>query len=195
MTERRQAHPNPDDPLPTAGGGRRSEPPPRRAHSSDSGNVPMEGAVLDRHSLITTIESRLDDPSASVAFLLLVVIEDAAGQPVHDSTLIADVGRHLGAMIRATDLIATLNPGELAMVVFDLPPVQRVAFADGIAMALDSVLERLAPDAGLRVLIGTSSMRADLPITDAFRLADRQLSPESERSMRAQSVAGPAVVG
>ena len=163
-------------------------------NSSDSIILPMERAVLDCHSLIAAIEARLAEPTCPPAFLLLVVLEDAAGDPVVDTELAADVGRHLGAMIRSTDLIASLDAGELAMVVFDLPPIQRMAFADGISMAINGVLDAVSPDAGLRAFVGTSAMRPDAPITDAFRLADRMLK-SSESPVDQLAVSGPVVVG
>ncbi len=149
--------------------------------SRDHLDVPMERAVLDRPSLIATIESRLSDPSCPSAFLLLVVLEDADGAPVTDTELVSSVGHHVGAMIRSTDLIATLDAGELAMVVFDLPPIQRMAFADGIAMAINGVLDTVAPLSGLRAFLGTSPMRPDTTITDAFREADRSLRVEVDQ--------------
>ncbi len=143
--------------------------------SSHPTETPMLRAVLDRHSLIATIESRLADPCCPSAFLLLVVLEDEFGAPVVNGDLVTEVGSHLHAMIRATDLIATLDAGELAMVVFDLPPIQRVAFTDGITMAVNGVLDVVVPGGGVRALVGTSSMRVDAPMTDAFRQADRML--------------------
>ncbi len=163
-------------------------------NSSDSITMPMERAVLDCHSLVAAIEARLSDPACSPAFLLLVVLEDATGAPVTDAELSADVGCHLGAMIRSTDLIASLDAGELAMVVFDLPPIQRMAFADGISMAINGVLDAVSPDAGLRAFVGTSAMRSDAPITDAFRLADRMLKT-SENAADQLAVSTPVIVG
>ncbi len=137
--------------------------------------------MLDRQTLIATLESRLYDSACAPAFLLLVVLEDGDANPVVNPELVAKVGRHVGAMIRSTDLIADLDRAELAVVVFDLPPVQRIAFADGIAMAVNGILDTLAPHAGLRALLGTSPMRPDAPITDAFRQADRQLRPSDDQ--------------
>lgn len=148
-------------------------------NSREPARLPMEDAVLDRHSLIATIESRHTDPGCPSALLLLVVLEDADGVPVDDAALVSNVARHVGAMIRTSDLIATLDAGELAMVVFDLPPIQRVAFADGIATAVNGVLETVAPLAGLRAFLGTGPLPPGASITDAFRLADRELRAES----------------
>ncbi|MEZ5229235.1 MAG: hypothetical protein R2710_21975 [Acidimicrobiales bacterium] len=136
---------------------------------------------MDRHALITTIESRLTNLGCPSAFLLLVVLEDADGEAVTDADLVATIARHVSAMIRSTDLIATLDAGELGMVVFDLPPIQRVAFTDGINMAVNGVLDALAPGVGLRALLGTSPLRPDTPITAAFRQADRELRGGHDR--------------
>ncbi len=134
---------------------------------------PITRTVLDRHSLLTALAARnlgVGDPSA---LLMLIVLDDPDG-PVHPD-LTDRIGSHLGAMIRTTDLIGSLDPGELAVIVFDLPVIQREAFVAGITTALDGLMSALSE----RVVasIGTGRLRSTDAIASAFRAADRTLDP------------------
>ncbi len=144
-----------------------------RNHSRLGSVRPINRTVLDRHDLIAALAARdlgFGDPSA---LLLLIVLDDPLGAV--DPDLTDRVGLHLGAMIRDTDLIGALDPGELAMVVFDLPVVQREAFVAGITMALDGVMSAVSE--GVVASIGTSRLRSTDAIALAFRAADRTLDP------------------
>lgn len=147
----------------------------------------MGDPVLDRPALISAIESKLASPERPTAFLVLIAVQYRTGGSFDDPALLATLGEHLGAMTRQSDLIAPLDNGELAMVVFELPPIQRVAFTDGISTAIDALVSAIAPDADLVTQIGTTSLRHDDSLTEAFRAADRALCAASVRPDPIQS--------
>lgn len=139
----------------------------------------MGDAVLDRPALISAIKDKLASPGRPTGFLMLISVQHgeqlAADGAAEDPALSATLSEHLGAMTRRSDLVAPLDHGELAMVVFDLPRIQRVAFTRGIATAIDALVCTVAPDADAVIKIGTASLRHGDSLTEAFRAADREL--------------------
>ncbi len=155
-----------------------------RTDSRTEAQRPKESVVLDRRQLLAAIEQRTRSDVDPAPLLLLIGIDTEHGSPA-SADVTAQVAERVGTMIRSTDLIAALDPGELAMVVFDLVPIQRGAFTDGIRAGVQAVLDSIElvrtdrvvhldePAPALRARVGSASLTANVSITAAFREADR----------------------
>lgn len=137
------------------------------------------GAIRDRATEF--------DRRRPLVMLLVITNTDHA----RDVTVTEQLASTVATMIRPSDVVAVLNPGELALVVFDLPEAQHEVFRHGITMAATNALASTAATAEAELLVGAAILTHPGAVTDTFRRAHRNLAPSPIMSVPLHVVVDP----